>query len=78
MKKAIALAIGESIKGSRTNENVTQEELAQKIGISPRSLQSIEAGDFQPSYETLFKIAMFLKTTPATLLESAWTQWPPK
>lgn len=43
----------------RQNANITQKELAQKIGISKANIGFYELGRTQPSLETLIKLADF-------------------
>lgn len=45
------------IKVLRAQNNLTQEELAQKIGISRQALSSIENNKVQPSGKVVIKIA---------------------
>ena len=48
---------------------MTQEEIAEKIKIAPRTYQAYEAGQTLPRYTTLFKIAK------ATNTNAMWQQW---
>lgn len=41
----------------RKKNNLTQEELAQKLGVSRQTIHSIEAEKYQPSIVLAFKIA---------------------
>ena len=50
-----------NLKQLRKNEKLTQSQLANKCGITLRSYQNYESGDRQMSYDTLKKIASFLK-----------------
>jgi len=45
------------IKVLRAQNNLTQEELAQKIGISRQALSNIENGKVEPSGRIVIKIA---------------------
>ena len=45
------------IKVLRAQNNLTQEELARKIGISRQALSSIENNKVQPSGKVVIKIA---------------------
>jgi transcriptional regulator with XRE-family HTH domain len=49
--------IGQKIKTLRTEKNLTQEQLAEKAGISIDFLSLIERGRNAPSLESLEKIA---------------------
>ena len=51
--------LGNKIKFMRKNKlNITQSELAEKIGISKRFMRDIENGRTYPSFETLSKLSM--------------------
>jgi DNA-binding XRE family transcriptional regulator len=45
----------------RTRRKLTQEELAERIGLSSRYLQSIEAGEYFPSLPTLARLKSALR-----------------
>ncbi|MCH5261201.1 MAG: helix-turn-helix transcriptional regulator [Lachnospiraceae bacterium] len=51
------MTTGERIRTARKNANMTQAELAQKLGISYVGVSQWENGLRQPKYETLKKIA---------------------
>ena len=53
----IIMTTGERIRAARKNANMTQAELAQKLGISYVGVSQWENGLRQPKYETLKKIA---------------------
>ncbi len=59
--------LGLKIKRMRTELGLTQEELAEKIDISQRTLAGIEIGENFLTAETLDKIIKALKTTPEEL-----------
>lgn len=48
--------LGSVIKGIREQKSLIREDLAEKIGISPRYLMLIENEKKKPSYKILFKI----------------------
>lgn len=52
-KAAMAL-IGERMQRERLNQNLTQEELAERAGIGVRTVRSLEAGQ-KPTVETLIR-----------------------
>lgn len=54
---------GEKIKRMRKNRNLTQEQLAEMIDISPRNLSGIEVGANFIKAETLEKILYALNTS---------------
>ncbi|BDH82204.1 helix-turn-helix transcriptional regulator [Lactococcus lactis] len=49
--------IENNIKKIRTKNNWTQEEFANKVGISRQAVISIEKGKYTPSLELAFKIS---------------------
>ena len=55
--------LGQKIKSMRLNRNLTQDELAEKVDISQRTLSGIETGENFVTAETLDKIAKALNTT---------------
>jgi putative transcriptional regulator len=46
-----------SIKVERAKNNLTQADLADKVGVSRQTINSIETGKFIPSTMLAFKIA---------------------
>lgn len=61
--------VGTNIKLVRKTKGITQEELAEIIGIHPRQLSKIETGDHFPSCKTFEKICMALDIEPKTLFD---------
>lgn len=61
--------LGKRIKGFRKSKNITQEKLAEMIGIETGSLSAIESGRHFPSLVTLEKIAKVLNTEISLLFE---------
>lgn len=53
-------ALGAAIKAARVENKITQEQLAEMIGIAPSHVKQIEAGNRNPSVEVLFKLAQTL------------------
>ena len=51
------------VKELRKNQKLTQEELAELIGISRQAINAIEKEKFDPSLPTAFKMASLFKTT---------------
>jgi putative transcriptional regulator len=51
------------VRELRKNKNLTQEELAELIGISRQAINAIEKEKFDPSLPTAFKMASLFKTT---------------
>ena len=61
--------LGSNIKLLRKLRNITQEELAEIIGIHSRQLSKIETGDHFPSCKTLEKICIALDVTPKEIFD---------
>ena len=55
------MRFGKNIASLRVRRNLTQEELAEKAGLSTRYVQSIEAGDYFPSLPTLVRLRSALR-----------------
>ena len=51
------------VKELRKNQKLTQEELAELIGISRQAINAIEKEKFDPSLPTAFKMDNLFKTT---------------
>ena len=51
------------VKELRKNQKLTQEELAELIGISRQAINAIEKEKFDPSLPTAFKMAKLFKTS---------------
>lgn len=66
--KDVRQILKENIKEIRNGENLSQQELAEKCGLSPSFLGEIEIGKKYPSLQTLEKIALALKIDVYRLL----------
>ena len=51
----------ERLKYQRENFGCKQKQMAELIGIAPRSYQRYESGEREPNIETLVQIADFFK-----------------
>ena len=60
---------GKKVKEYRTKLSLTQEELAEKIGISAKSLSQIELGNNFVSAETLEAICTALNTKAKNMFD---------
>ena len=49
------------IKEFRAREGLTQEQLAEKIGVSRQTILYIERGQYNPSLNLVFKICKVLR-----------------
>ena len=70
MASRLFIIIGEKIKRYRKNLSQTQEDLAEKTGLSRASIANIETARQHPTIETLWDIAIALETDPHNLLPS--------
>ena len=62
------VSVGARIKAARKAAGLTQEQLAERIGISPKNLSFIETGRFGVGLETLIRICTVLHVSADTLL----------
>lgn len=60
--------INSNIKALRIKQGLTQEEFAEKIGLSIQGLSNIERNRYQPTSETIDKICKNFKISPLELL----------
>jgi transcriptional regulator with XRE-family HTH domain len=61
-------AIGKRIKIARIKADLTQEQLAERVGISPTHLSNIETGTTRVSLTTMIGLANALKVTADDVL----------
>lgn len=60
--------IGKRIKAARLNAKITQEELAERIGITAQFASEVESGRMGASLDTICKTALALGVTSDSLL----------
>lgn len=60
---------GEKLKTLRTSQKLTQQQLAERIGVAKSVVSYYESGDRYPSYDVLVKIARIFHTTTDYLLD---------
>lgn len=58
---------GGNVARLRKDHGLSQEELADKIGLNKQTISNIERGVRYPTFETLEKIAKVFKATPVQL-----------
>lgn len=69
MNKAELMAqMGENVRRIRKKEGLTQEQLAEAVGITPSFCAQIEAGVRSASVDTLYRIAETLKVSASVLI----------
>lgn len=59
-KTQLRTRFGHKVRAFRKNRKMTQEELADKLGITPPTLSGIERGKSFPSYGVLQKLPLVL------------------
>lgn len=59
-KDALLLEIGNRIQKYRTQRNLTQEQVAEKAGISQKHLSRIEKGYHNPRFDMIIQVAKAL------------------
>lgn len=59
--------LGKRIREIRKSQNLTQENLAELVGVESPSISNIENGKYYPTNENLQKIADVLKVKPYEL-----------
>lgn len=68
--KNINIEIGKVIKLYREKQHISQEELSERLNISPKFLSRIENGRTGTSYETLLKLIDFLNIPPNIMFKN--------
>lgn len=66
---ALLKSLGASVRRERLRLEWTQEKLAEKVGLYPRSLQKIEAGEINVPVTTLDRIRSVLGCKWGALLD---------
>ncbi|MBR6127521.1 helix-turn-helix transcriptional regulator [bacterium] len=65
----IKVLLGKRIQELRRSKSMTQEYLAELVGIETASMSNIERGKFYPTAENLNKILLALEIEPAELFD---------
>lgn len=60
---------GEKLRKLRLSQNLTQQQLADRIGVAKSVVSYYESGDRCPSYDVLVKITRIFHTTTDYLLD---------
>jgi len=61
VKVAAKLKIKSTIPIYRAERGITQQELADVVGVTRATIMSIEKGNYNPSLELCFRIALFFE-----------------
>ncbi len=59
----MASELGTRLREARTEAGLTQAELAERIGVSRKTINTVENGVFVPSTTLALKLARALKTS---------------
>ncbi|CAG4999554.1 hypothetical protein DYBT9275_02252 [Dyadobacter sp. CECT 9275] len=63
------------LKVERAKQNITQAELAAKVGVSRQTINSIEIGKFTPSTTLALKLAFVFDSTVNEIFILEETDW---
>jgi transcriptional regulator with XRE-family HTH domain len=61
--------LGMRVREIRKTRGLSQERLAEKVGVDPKQISRIEGGKSAPSFETLEAIAIHLQVEMKDLLD---------
>lgn len=70
-KKAVAKSLGDALKQHRIRCKMTQEFVAETLGVSRQSVSKWENGSSDPNTSNLIALAKLYKVSPEELLECA-------
>ncbi|MBQ8227726.1 MAG: helix-turn-helix transcriptional regulator [Clostridia bacterium] len=65
---------GAKLKLLRKGQNLTQQQLADRVGVAKSVVSYYESGDRYPSYDVMIKIAHIFHTTTDYLLDENRTR----
>ena len=68
--------LGAAIKAARKNKQLTQLELSEELGITPRHLQAIENENKTPSYDLLSRMHSYLNISADNILTKLKDKYP--
>jgi transcriptional regulator with XRE-family HTH domain len=64
----VVVYIGEKLREVRTKRLLTQDELAEKAGVSQSTIANIERNNAEPQFRTIRKLAKALNVDPTSLV----------
>ena len=64
----VVVYVGDRLKEIRTRRLLTQEELAEKAGVSAATVVNVERNNQEPHFRTIRKLAKALDVDPTELL----------
>jgi transcriptional regulator with XRE-family HTH domain len=62
LMSTVRIRFGKQLRQIRRVKDITQEKLAEEIGVSAEFISNMERGKAAPSFETLEKLANVLET----------------
>lgn len=62
-------SIGQTIKTCREMQNMSQQELAQKLRVGTNTIEKYESGEQIPSRQTILRLSTILDIPAADLLD---------
>ena len=65
------VSFGSAIKKARKDKKLTQEKLAELIGVTPNHMKQLESERRNPSHEVLFKLVHALDMSLDSLLSNS-------
>lgn len=71
-KDALGVVFGETVRKLRATHSWTQEELAERAGMSATYLGFVERGENVPTLTVVFQLADALGVTAAELIDDAF------
>jgi transcriptional regulator with XRE-family HTH domain len=63
------VGLARAIRKIRTDANLSQKDLAQRLGLDPSQMSRLEHGDANPTWGTVKRIAAALEVTLAELAQ---------
>lgn len=70
--------LGTAIKAACKNKQLTQLELSEELGITPRHLQAIENENKTPSYDLLSRMLSYLNIPADSIINSTESELTPE
>jgi transcriptional regulator with XRE-family HTH domain len=64
----VVVYVGQKLKAIRTRRLLTQEELAERAGVSAATVVNVERNKQEPQFRTIRKLAEALNVDPTELL----------
>lgn len=78
MTDSLRQRLGANLRAQRAHWNLTQDELAERVGLSPRYLAGAERGERNWTLDTLDSVASILGLDPVALLSGELTDEKPQ